>query len=216
MSEKDLFLLHCRNNDEFAQCTFGTIVRKDSERDELLSKYRKCRHLFVVIKESEYIGAFHSSDCETIPERVECVHCGITNRLVDVEDVANDLHGDCRIREYYQFGVKMRTRSYVTEEFVRQFGWNNEGLRKQRFLSEQPLRSNHPGVLFQIAQEFYSAVRGPLNDTIGRSESVEESIFLIMKELHKMETSLEQFKISSVVQASALIERFKKKHHLYS
>ena len=42
------------------------------------------------------------------------------------------------------------------------------------------------------------------------------NVFEVMKELNDMETFAEKLKISTAVHASALIERYKKKHGLYS
>ena len=217
----DLFLLYAKNNDEFAQYCRGTMKLADSKRDELFAKWRGCKHLFVVIEETRHIGAFHSSDCETVPARVECVHCGLTNKLIKIEDVVNK-SPDGRFCEHYDYnyGVVIRNHSYATEEFVRQFGWDNEGLDKQRFLSKEKFPSWHPGVLFQIARELYFSkqnfsIHNLPDASNNKCVNDEDAIFAIMKELHENETTLEQLKISSPVHASALIERYKRRHKLY-
>lgn len=203
---KDLLLLHCDKNDEIRRHNRDIAVRDDYTVSQMLAKYRNCNHLFVVVGKQE-----SGPDGEPIPEQVECVHCGLTNRLIKIEDAANER--DHHIREYYDYGIKVRTHSYVTEEFVHQFGWRGEGLDEQQFLSKEEFSSWHPGILFQIASELFFPLRSLLN--IGYGINSKTAIFLIMEELRELETPLEQIKISSVVHASALIERFKKKHNLY-
>lgn len=210
----DLFLLKSNTYDDHAQCTRDVVVRGKQEVEQLLAKYRSCNHMFVILSKRGWhqSAIFHILDN---PVLIECVHCGLTNKFMLIEDTENG-YPDARIHEREEFGIKVRSRGYTTEEFVKQFGWdgNNEYLDGQRYLSHDTIPSYHSGILFRIARTIYFSVRDKI-DT-GESEGMEDAIFAIMKELHEMETPLERLKISSLVHASALIERYKHRHKLYS
>ena len=80
MTEEELNKLP--NNDNFAQCCRSLINGyqdnyKNQRKDEILN----CNHLFLKLKDKEYIGSYHSSDCYDNPAIVECVHCGLTNKV---------------------------------------------------------------------------------------------------------------------------------------
>ena len=194
MSKVDLFLRNSRNNDEFARACRGR-NRSDEDTKKILAKWRSCDHLFVMIRDSEYSGSFHSSDCDTIPARYECVRCSLTNRLADMEDMLD--RNDC--------GGILSDRKKVTDETAE---WRRKPpkVSKSRLLSEEPINTAHPGVLFEIAGELCLAQGIRAN---------KPNVFKVMKELNDMETFAEKLKISTAVHASALIERYKKKHGLY-
>lgn len=195
MQLTDMFLRKSRNNDEFARAIRGR-NRSDEETEFIIVKWRSCKHLFVKVRESKYFGAFHSSDCETIPARYECVQCGLTNRLIDTEEVL-DRHNS---------GIStLLNKKQITDETTE---WRNQKpkISKNNLLGKELIDTVHPGVLFNIAAELCLA-----QDI----KATKENVFRIMKELCEMETSTERLKISTIVHASALIERYKQKHGLY-
>ena len=193
MQKVDLFLRKSRNYDEFARVVRGR-NRSDEDTEAVLAKWRSCKHLFVKVRESEYIGAFHSSDCETIPARYECVLCGLTNRLIDIEKAID-------LAEHSPIPDKKRTTDETSE-------WRQQQpkVSKENLLSQAPIKTVHPGVLYDVAIELCLAQE--INTT-------KQNVFEVMNELCDMETLAEQLKISTVTHASALIERYKKKHRLY-
>ena len=195
MQKADLFLLGSRNNDEFARAIRGC-KRSGEETESVIAKWRSCQHLFAKVRKSEYIGAFHSSDCETIPARYECVRCGLTNRLIDMEIVL-----DCHPLVYDILPNVKKIPDETTEWKLQQPEISEENL-----LSKDLIETVHPGILFDIAVELC------LTQEI---RTTKKNIFNVMKELCEMETSTESLKISTVVHASALIERYKEKHDLY-
>ena len=195
MQKVDLFLRKSRNNDEFARIVRGR-NRSVEGAKLVVAQWRSCNHLFVKVRESEYIGAYHSSDCETIPARYECVKCGLTNRLIDVEEMLDRCkpgHG------------LLPEKKRVTDETT-EWGCQQPKISSKNLLSEELIKTIHPGVLFEIATELCSA-QG--------IKVTRKNVFEVMKELCSMETSTEQIKISTTVHASALIERYKEKHGLY-
>lgn len=123
MSEVDLFLRGSGNNDEFARTVRGR-NRSDKDTAKIVAKWRSCDHLFVKIRESEYSGSFHSSDCSTTPARYECVRCGLTNRLADMEDTLD--RNDC--------GGILSDRKKVTDETVE---WKEETTQSVKKSSPQ-------------------------------------------------------------------------------
>lgn len=196
MQLTDMFLRKSRNNDEFARVIRGR-NRSDEETESIIAKWRSCKHLFVKVRESEYIGAFHSSDCETIPARYECVRCGLTNRLIDTEEVLG--------RHDSGISTLLLYKKQITDETTE---WKSQKpkISKNNLLSKELIDTVHPGVLFNIAAELCLA-----QDI----KTTKENVFETMKELCEMETSAERLKISTIVHASALIERYKQKHGLY-
>ncbi len=208
----DLSLFNLPDNDDYLRhCKESEL--NSSEQLKLVNRYRQCKkHLFVVVKKHpQYLGGLHFSDHEIIPERVECVYCGLTNRLIETEEAVHEgsyLRGDA----YLFLPHRLETYGCTTLEFIRQFGWDNEKLDKQCFLSLEEISSYHPGILFRIARDLYF-LHGNSIDT-GESECIEDSIFAIMKELYNEETSYEKLKISDIKHTKALIERYKEKHNL--
>lgn len=196
MQTIDFFLQKSCNNDEFARVVRGR-NRSEQETKSTISKWRSCEHLFVKVRESEYIGAFHSSDCGTIPARFECVHCGLTNRLIDTEAILDERNS------IYD---SLLCRKKVTDETTE---WKHQEIEPsgKNLLSEEVIRTTHPSILFNIATELCFAQE---------IKATKENIFEVMKELDDMETTAEKLKISTVVHASALIERYKQKHELYT
>lgn len=77
----------------------------------------------------------------------------------------------------------------------------------ENLLSEDLIKTVHPGVLFDVAAELCLA-QG--------IKTTKQNVFEVMKELCDMETGAEQLKISTAVHASALVERYKKKYELYT
>ena len=194
MQKIDLFLIQSRNNDDFARIVRGR-NRSNEETESIVAKWRSCKHLFVKVHESEYIGAFHSSDCETIPARYECVRCGLTNRLIDTEYDIN----------WYDLG-RMYDKKQVTDEITE---WRRQqpNISDENLLSEEVIKTIHPGILFDTAIELCLAQE---------IRTTKQNVFEVMKELCDIETPIERLKISTIVHASALIERYKEKHGLYT
>ena len=192
MQKIDLFLIQSRNNDDFARIVRGR-NRSNEETESIVAKWRSCKHLFVKVHESEYIGAFHSSDCETIPARYECVRCDLTNRLIDTE------------YDWYNLG-RMYDKKQVADETTE---WRRQqpNISDENLLSEEVIKTIHPGILFNIAIELCLAQE---------IRTTKQNVFEVMKELCDIETPIERLKISTIVHASALIERYKEKHGLYT
>lgn len=191
MQKADLFLRMSRNNDGFARCIRGR-SRSTDETKTIIKKWRSCQHLFVEVRKAEYTVGFHSSDYEIIPARYECVRCGLTNRLIDTEKVLDRLIAHHKLKK-------------VADETAE---WENQQpkISDENLLSTESIQTFHPGILFDIATELCLAQK---------IKPTKENVFDIMKELCEMETIPEQLKISTPVHASALIERYKKKHKLY-
>ena len=195
MQLTDKFLLKSRNNDEFARVVRGR-NRSGEEANSVIAKWRSCKHLFVKVRESEYIGAFHSSDCETIPARYECVKCGLTNRLIDTEEILD---------QHVSTASVLSDKKKVTDE-TKEWRRQRPKVSENNLLSKELINTLHPGVLFNVAVELCLA------QDIGVTK---ENIFKVMKELREMETRTEQLKISTIVHAIALIERYEQKHELH-
>ncbi|MBR2803495.1 hypothetical protein IKE19_02905 [Candidatus Saccharibacteria bacterium] len=189
-----MFLQKSRNNDEFARCCRGRIRTKEST-ELLVAKWRSCEHLFVLIRDVEHSseGGFHSSDYETTPARYECVKCGLTNRLEEMEDSLD-----------WRSNLSYRQRR-ATDESI-EWKAQQPKISDENLLDSEPIDTCHPGVLFDVAIELCLAEEIRLT---------KKNVFITMQRLCDMETLQERLKISSVVHASALIERYKRRCGLY-
>ncbi len=192
MEKADLFLRTSRNNDGFARCIRGR-SRSSKETKQAIEKWRSCQHLFVEVRRAEYIRGPHSSDYDIIPARYECVRCGLTNRLIDTEKILDRLVVRHKLKK-----IADETAEWQHQQPI---------ISDENLLGKKPIKTFHPMILFDIATELCLAQK---------IKTTKENIFSIMEELCEMETPTEQLKISTPIHASALIERYKKKHKLYS
>lgn len=202
-------LLQKRNNDLFAQylraCRVESLEEKAKRREEV----SKCQHEFVMLKPAEYHGACHSSDCETIDPVIECVHCGLTNKFIDVfftmVRIGTAIH--TITGNYILKGTFSNAKPFENELFrelvdlkdILLFGTDKRPLYE--FNSENIIASNHIGLLYNIAKQLYP-------------DASAEELVKVMRELHLLETSVEYLKLETLENASELIERYKLQFHL--
>lgn len=185
-----------RINDLFGQYVHACILYRTKEEQEQRKKeVSECNHEFALLKETEYYGALHSSDCSTEPAVVQCVHCGFTNKFIQLEN------------QLIASGVLQRL---LTED-----GWsfcwkyfpygNAEPFESKLFMemkpeinlisTKEPIPSLHISLLYQVAVELCGEV------------SLEE-IWNVMKNLHDLETVHEKLYTFSKDDLQDLIKRY--------
>ena len=84
MNQKELQQLPI--NDLYQQC-LRKLRRQEEIRLQRKEEIMNCNHLFLMLKNGEHIYAQNSTDCCYNPNIVECVHCGLTNKYMDLEEM---------------------------------------------------------------------------------------------------------------------------------
>ena len=194
MNEIDLKQLPI--NDDFSQCMRK--LRKTSYELELQRKeeIRKCNHLFVKLKECEEYYGMDSTDYYRTAHEVECVHCGLTNKFVILEELVEDSHFNFYLLGYNRQTIETQMFEEVFKNSYAREGksFNNSDIN---LISGECLRTCHPNLLYLLAIQ------------INPNGSYQE-IFDIMKKLNSLETSQERIRLQTVEQANELIERYYK------
>ena len=177
-------------NDMMAQVSRKLIKTSPFEEEKRINEIRCCNHLFVKLREFD-TPVYDNMDL-TI---VECVHCGVTNKYKDLEHVMSkfrksfDLYVQQRLHytdvDYNDVTIETR----MIDEIMN----TNPNLN---MMSDEIIRTIHPGVLYQIAKEI-------------NPDADNEELFEIMKDLHRLETNEERNKLNSVSEATDLIKRYK-------
>ena len=182
MKIKDLPL-----NDEYAQYISSQNL---PEANALIKKTNmlNCQHLFVKIKEKD-----NSLDSSLIDQnynsiKVECVHCGLTNKFHQLEDFF-------RIKQMALEPYKDKTlESKIFESLFKKVNIEDESLIT--LISNDVLETYHPGLLYHLAL------------TLNPSASLDE-LFAIMNALNSLETPQERLRLKKEEQAIDLLKRYK-------
>ena len=185
-------LIKLPNNDNFAQCCRSISNSRFSQyaykrKEEIIN----CNHLFLKLKEKEYVGSFHSSDCEDEPSVLECIHCGLTNKFEPVE----------RLLSKYK---RLPYKSLETIMFHQLFheAWKRRGKSFDdsifNLISDGVIATNQAGLLYKLALKI-------------NPDGSNEELYNIMNSLNELETDLEKWKLSKVEQCDDLIDRYKKR-----
>ena len=184
-------LVKLPNNDNFAQCYRslykGHFNQYANRRKEEITN---CNHLFLKLKEKEYLGSFHSSDCMDEPSVLECVHCGLTNKFETLE----------RILSQYKMIFKKSLETIMFHNIYHD-AWKKDGKCFDdsifNLISDGVIKTNQAGLLYKLA-----IVINPYGSN--------EELFNIMNTLNELETDLERLKLSKVEQCGDLIDRYNK------
>ena len=177
-------------NDMMAQCTKKLIKVSKEEEIKRINEIENCNHLFVKVRDynTSYYGDLDLS-------AVECVHCGVTNKYRDLEKVMQKYR---KSLDYYVLTHWHYTDveyNDVTIETIMMDKIKDEN-QELNMMSNEVLRSFHPGVLYEIAK-------------IINEDAENYELFEIMKKLNELETFEEKNKLNSVEEATSLIERYK-------
>lgn len=205
MTDEELMKLP--NNDRFAQY-FGNLyyyMYSKSERkfikrrEERENEIKKCNHLFLILKNKEYVGGFHSSDCGYEPSILECVHCGLTNKFEYLEETTDvDLYL-YHIRDHNQMFHTIET-NLLHKLYPDAWKRGGKSFDNSVFnlISDGVIATHHAGLLYKLA-------------LIINPQGTNEELFNIMSELSELETDLEKFKLNTIEQCADLLDRYKKR-----
>lgn len=179
-------------NDECAQnvrCRYLYDTYKKEYEDLRMEQISKCNHLFVVLRKSKTISTvFYTSPEEKfITEKVECVHCGLTNKFfeLDREELYNSLN-----HRYLGPSIESKIFIEIEQNARSPFSFNH---KKLNLISEKILSSDHISLLYNLAISL-------------NPNGTNEELFNIMAELHNLETTQERL---GPEQAGYLLERYK-------
>ena len=144
------------------------VIKKQHERDE---EVKKCNHLFVVTRSDEHYTTIDGKDHYSAPT-IECVHCGVSNRLVNYH---NRLWNEdpSRIHSGYPFEGALFLENFIDyfkDGKIRDGHFENI---KAPFLSNEVLDINN-------AKYWYDAARSL------KPNATDEEIFETMKYLLKI------------------------------
>ena len=188
MTEEELNKLP--NNDNFAQCCRSLINgHKDNYINQRKEEMLNCNHLFLKLKDKEYVGSYHSSDCCDDSAIVECVYCGLTNKFKYLEEIFGEYDQNQTIEssmfdEIFKKGYRRSGKSFNDSVF--------------NLISYDVIKTNHPQLLYKLA-------------LIINLKGTTEELFNIMSILNELETNLEKWKLSKVEQCNDLLKRYKER-----
>lgn len=175
------------NNDRFAQYirayTEPSNYRKNKRQEEVLS----CDHEFVILEKGNYVGSFHSSDCEFQSSVIECVHCGVTNKFMKMTEELN--------LSLSSFSLRTPFESKLFEMIFP----DTFSLADINLISYDELPSDYPRLLYDVARSIKPAADN-------------QELFDVMMELHHLQTPTERLKTCTIEDAQPLIERYKEYH----
>lgn len=192
MDEKELRNLPL--NDNYSQCIRKMIKDDIKHTEKRIEEFKQCKHMFVKLKEGEkYWLGYHSSEYYYEPCKVECVHCGLTNKFIDIERSLYDseiliscLYNKNTIETQYFY-------KFFKNAFIRGGKSFNECVF--HLISREVLPTCHPQLLYNLA--LYINPYGK-----------KKELFEIMKKLHELETEEEKIRLQSEEQAIALVDRY--------
>lgn len=182
-------------NDTFSQCINNLLI-EPKEAEKIKNEIENCNHLFVLLEKGEKISGCHSTDYYYNPDKIECVHCGLTNKFKKIEDTIITT-GDAGLLLLPHQKKKTLQSEMWEKIFATAYSSNGKYFdnSKVNLISKEPLLTNHPRLLYECALEI-----NPIGDV--------EELFEIMKALNFLETYQERIRFQTKEQANSLIERY--------
>lgn len=174
-------------NDYFQYLYRSSFNRGEAQfREERKKQIRKCNHEFVLLKEGGWCGGFNSSDYEYDYNIIECVHCGVTNKYEELEQILRE--------EQVSIFPKIKL-SVETEEFNSIFNKPYSDRYDVNLISSQVIDSKHAKILYDVAKKIYPYASN-------------EKIIDIMYNLNLLETDSEKMNLNTVEDTKELIIRY--------
>ena len=162
--------------------------QKEHFREERKKQIRGCNHEFVLLKESGWnnCGGFDSSDYVYDYNVIECVHCGVTNKYEELEQILRE--------DQVSIFPKIKL-SVETEEFNLIFNKPYSDKFDVNLISSQVIDSKHAKIFYDVVKKIYPYASN-------------EKIVDIMHMLSLLETNSEKMHLNSVEDAKDLIIRY--------
>jgi hypothetical protein len=179
-------------NDTFAQLERSLRILPEEEVQRRKSEMTNCNHLFVMLEKGSNTPGNHSSDWEYIPNTVECVHCGLTNKFMKLEEKFKEFFSTL---EYERATLESKMFSELFSSYYNRGGksFSESGID---LISYEVLPTHHPGLLYQIAMSI-------------NPNGTHKEIFDIMTELHFFyETEQERLRLQTFDQTEQLRIRY--------
>lgn len=176
-------------NDYFQYLYRSSFNREEAQfREERKKQIRGCNHEFVLLKEGGWnnCGGFDSTDYVYDYNVIECVHCGVTNKYKELEQILRE--------EQVSIFPKIKL-SVETEEFNLIFNKPYSDRFDVNLISSRVIDSNHVKILYDVAKKIY-----PYESN--------QKIVDIMHKLSLLETNSEKMNLNSVEDAKDLIIRY--------
>ncbi len=162
------------------------------------SKMNECDHLFIKLKEGEYIGAFHSSDCEDIPPTVSCLKCGLTNKYIEMSDYEKQIYYNPLTTYGYRRKLAIDANNQVFWDQFRHAsrrGGKSFDSSVFNFISDEVFNPDYSNALYRMAKRI-------------KPNGSNAELFDIMKELNSMMTAYDRENIRNG-QTKDLVSRYK-------
>lgn len=178
-------------NDTHARCFWNLQEQTNESILKKKEKMSECNHLFVLLEQGS------GDDLNNSFRTIECVHCGLTNKFMQIEERV--------LFEYILHKISLSAdckQMVETIGFLEKFG--NFYQRGAKCFNELPINlikdevlpTYHPALLYKLAV------------MINPSASL-EGIFTIMKTLHSIETPHERLRLKTIQEVNDLLERYR-------
>ena len=150
-------------------------------------RMQSCDHLFVKISE----------DKDTNKEIIQCVHCGLTNKYMYLNNSDINLDELKRYKEYAPEYMNMNNiiynRQYV---YLQKIFGNNFSFHSKRLMSDEILASKHLSILYQGAK-------------LINPHGSNEELFKIMERLYDIETDNGKYPEEENILLISLLEEYR-------
>ena len=176
-------------NDYFQYLYRSSFNRGEAQfREERKKQIRGCNHEFVLLKEGGWdnCGGFDSSDYVYDYNAIECVHCGVTNKYEELEQILRE--------EQVSIFPKIKL-SVETEEFNLIFDKPYSDRNDVNLISSRVIDSKHAKILYDVAKKIYPYASN-------------EKIVDIMYKISLLETNSEKMNLNTVEDVKELIIRY--------
>lgn len=176
-------------NDYFQYLYRSSFNRGEAQfREERKKQIRGCNHEFIILKKGGWdnCGGFDSSDYVYDYNVIECVHCGVTNKYEELEQILRE--------EQVSIFPKIKL-SVETEEFNLIFDKPYSDRNDVNLISSRVIDSKHAKILYDVAKKI-------------NPYASNEKIVDIMYKLSLLETNSEKMNLNTVEDAKDLIIRY--------
>lgn len=178
------------NCNDYFQYLYRSSFDREKEhfREERKKQIRGCNHEFVLLKEGGWnnCGGFDSSDYVYDYNVIECVHCGVTNKYEELEQILRE--------DQVSIFPKIKL-SVETEEFNLIFNKPYSDKFDVNLISSQVIDSKHVKILYDVVKKIYPYA--------SNQKTVD-----IMYKLNLLETNSEKMNLNTVEDSENLIIRY--------
>ena len=184
-------------NDRFAQAC-RSLNLTDEQKEIRNSQVSECNHEFVCLKRGMYVGGYNHCFENLV---IECVHCGLTNKLIYLTDLFNrdpaTLFSSIGNKCLDILIFKKEGDSVPYENVLFYQAYKNNQLKNINLISDKEVHNDHATILYKLAKSI-------------EPQATNEELVQIMIKLSEIETLKETIRISSIEDTDNLLERYNK------